>query len=241
MVLWCILRRKRVARLDTCWDYEGKPDDQLPWTVCGNCVQAEEETNMLDKGREMPEMEHGNGPQATETSSSFPNHPYYHPSNGFYDLPSSKFYDLPSPDVSAKVEPKETIRIVPLGEGYLVQYGDDLADQKGFTDRAGVAEWLLEWLRFDEDDYCLAAFDLPCYEYDPWCMTEQEQADYYARVHGIGRWADRQEELYNMEYDHDMVLGVVRAADAFVAGSSSVAKYLKLVEAVKKWRGIEGG
>lgn len=194
-----------VRKVASITGYHGTEADRFDYTIeMDMSAQAWEALadalNVLDKGREVPEMECGDSPWATGPSNSCPDYPYYHPPDGFYDFPS--------PDVSAKVEPKEPIRIVPLKQGFVVA-GDEFEglceDDLAFTDAVDLAEWLLEWLGL---------------EHEPEALSSE--------------WWERDRAWRS--HEHKRALDVVEAADTFIARSGSVTEYHKLVEAVKKWR-----
>lgn len=189
--------------------------------------------NVLDKGREIPEMEYDNGPWAT-VSASHGNIVGYHFPGPDVSLRSSDS----APDTTAVpgkaersgyldgvLEANEAIRITRLRQGFVVAlqgvFTGDAEDDLAFTDAIDLTEWLLGWLGFDEE-IVESVRDILAGLWDA-----DELVDREARLDARGL-----ERLYEMQE-------VAEAAQAYVE-RGFVEAYDKLAEAVKKWRGIEG-
>jgi len=203
--------------------------------------------NVLDKEKEVPKTEYteyDDGPWATGGSDS--------------NVDVAGHWQFPRPDVSSKVEVKTPIMIVPLKDGYVVEDGEFKVARVALTNAEDLAEWLLGWLGFKESDYYLmpareglaeeladsveAKIEAYAAEMEnKWPNIDAQLADYYKRLDGIKRrWANHDERLYEIEQDHEKALGVARAAQTYVE-TGDERDFIKLVEAVKKWRGIEEG
>lgn len=133
----------------------------------------------------------------------------------------------PGPSVSDRDEMKEPIRIAPLKQGFVVQGKDALGyedDGVALTDRVDAAEWLLEWLGFD-DEIVESVRDILAGLWD--CDELVEMAV---------SWNDP-EQRKPLEYER--ALDVAGAAWAYTE-SGDERDFIELVEAVKKWRGLDG-
>lgn len=169
-------------------------------------------------------------------------------------------------EVRGKDEAKQPIQIEPLGQGFLVMldiWGVLRPPKLAFTDRVDVAGWLLEWLGFEEEivegvlDILEGLWDADeLYNILSDCVAEVDYDELVARAVS---WNDP-EQRKPLEYER--ALDVASAAWVYIeqvqAGRGKMKgkgidyplywddkeqggrsdAYDKLVETVKKWRGV---
>lgn len=144
---------------------------------------------------------------------------YYDPS----ELDIAGGWDFPGSDVSAGAGPKPPIRIQPLKQGFVVEpdFFDCEGDELAFTDAVDAAEWLLAWLGFD--DYQMVESIVDILKGLSVCIVSAAHQDNHERRHR----------------SYERAIGVAEAAQGYIE-TGFERDFIKLEEAVKKWRGIEG-
>lgn len=181
--------------------------------------------------------EYNNGPWATVSD--------YDPSEA--DIAGG--WHFPGPDVSMpkKAQIKLPIQIEWLEQGFLAEYG---GHKLGFSNGVDTADWLLDWLGFGEE-IVESVRDILAGLWDADELVDKIESweVHYGRLGTVqDRQADHHRRLCKMEEDYAKALGVARAAQAYVEVGGHTRprgygweQYDKLIEAVKKWQGIEGG
>lgn len=201
----------------------------------------------LGKGKLGNEQEYDDGPWASTESDSC--------------VDVAGYWHFPGPDMSGEAEVKAPIVIVPLKEGYVVENGEFKVGEAAFTNAVDLADWLLEWLGFEAeakervwgilsgkigllDELSLGREAVARVARSARGIHASAEDEYHKRIHRAGRWADHHLLLYKMEEDHEKVLGVAEAAQAYVEGvvagehtAEFAVAYDRMEEAVNKWRG----